>query len=91
MKLRFLTLVLAGCSVLSGHYVRMATPPPHHAIVVHPRAPGRGYYWVGGYYHPIRGRWDWHPGYWVRPPYAHAFWVAPRYYSGRWYPGYWRR
>jgi hypothetical protein len=28
---------------------------------------------------------------WARPPYAHSYWVAPRYFGHRYYGGYWRR
>jgi hypothetical protein len=54
-------------------------------------APGPAYTWVGGYYYPVGPRYSWHAGYWARPPYAHARWVAPRYYGHRYYNGYWRR
>jgi hypothetical protein len=72
-----------------GYYV--ATPPPQSPAAYVAPAPGPGYSWVGGYYYPAGARYAWHPGYWARPPYARARWVAPRYYGHRYYGGYWRR
>jgi len=40
---------------------------------------------------PYAGRYAWRAGYWGRPPYAGAAWVAPRYYGSRFVRGYWRR
>src|ERR1022692_4854141 len=45
----------------------------------------------GGYRYPVGARYAWHAGYWTRPPYAHAYWVGPRYFGHRYYRGYWRR
>ena len=106
MKLRLLALlILAGsaASVFAGPrvfvgfgvgyapapVVTYAPPPP--VVAYAPPAPRPGYAWVGGYYAPVGPRWAWRPGYWARPPYAHAYWVAPRYNGGRYYGGYWRR
>ena len=105
MKLRMLALlILAGGTMFAGPRVFVGFgfgyapapvvtygPPPAPVVAYAPRAPGYGYSWVGGYYAPAGPRWVWHGGYWARPPYAHAYWVAPRYYSGRFYGGYWRR
>lgn len=66
-------------------------PPPAPVVAYAPPVVRPGYSWVAGYYYPVGRRWAWRPGYWVRPPYAHAYWVAPRYYGGRYYGGYWRR
>jgi hypothetical protein len=66
-------------------------PPPVPAVAYVPPIPAPGYTWVGGYWYPAGPRWAWHAGYWARPPYAHAYWVGPRYYGGRFYGGYWRR
>jgi hypothetical protein len=103
MKTKFLALLLiAGGSLFAaprvffgvgfggpvGYY---APPPPS---VVSYAAPGYvrpGYAWVGGYWYPAGPRYNWRPGYWARPPYAHAYWTGPRYYGHRYYPGYWRR
>jgi len=105
MKTRLLTIfLLAGSSVFAWPRVFVGVgfgyapapivayappPPPVYAYV--PSAPGPGYAWVAGYHYPVGPRWVWRPGYWARPPYARAYWVAPRYYGHRFYGGYWRR
>src|ERR1700674_2996646 len=68
----------------------MPPPPPPPPIVAHAPAPGPGYVWISGYWYPAGSRWHWRAGYWARPPYARAYWVAPHYYGGRYYAGYWR-
>jgi hypothetical protein len=71
-----------------GYYV--AAPPPPPVYYAPPPAPYPGYAWVGGYYYPVGARWAWRGGYWARPPYAGAVWVAPRYHGNHYYAGYWR-
>jgi WXXGXW repeat (2 copies) len=71
--------------------VAVYAPPPPPVVAYVPASPGYGYTWVRGYWYPVGPRWVWRPGYWVRPPYARAYWVAPRYYGGRYYGGFWRR
>ncbi len=68
-----------------------APPPPPPAMVYVPPCPDPEYMWVPGYYYPVGARFVWHAGFWSRPPYAGASWVAPRYYEHRYYPGYWER
>jgi hypothetical protein len=104
MKTKLLALlVLAGSSLFAGPrvfvgvgfgapaYGYYAPPPPvvTYAAPAYP-APGYGYSWVNGYYNWYGGRYAWRPGYWARPPYAGAYWSAPRYYNHRYYGGYWR-
>jgi len=105
MKIKFLALMLlAGSSLFAGPrvvigvgvggygYGYYAPPPPPPPVVAYaPPCPGPGYAWVGGYWYPSGPRYAWRAGYWARPPYAHAYWVAPRYYGHRYYGGYWRR
>jgi len=105
MKTKLLALLfLAGTTVFAGPrvfvgfgvnvgpaYGYYAAPPPPPAPVYVAPAPAPGYAWIGGYYAPYGGRYVWHRGYWARPPYAGAAWVAPRYYGGRYFAGYWRR
>ena len=67
-------------------YAAPPVAPVYAAPVVRP-----GYSWVNGYYYPVGARWGWHAGYYARPPYAHAYWVGPRYAGHRYYGGYWRR
>jgi len=73
-----------------GGYVYAAPPPPPAYYAPAPVA-RVGYVWVPGYYYPVGPRWVWRAGYYARPPYAGAIWVAPRYYGGRYYTGFWRR
>jgi len=104
-KLVVLVLLVASCALAQprffvgggygphgGGYVAFSTPPPPPAYVAYrPPCPGPGYSWVGGYYYPYSGRYTWRAGYWARPPYPRAYWVAPRYHHGRYYYGHWRR
>ena len=97
MKKLIGTLLLAGSSLFAGprFFVGVGVgvpvaPPPPPVVAYAPPAPAPGYAWVSGYYHPVGARYVWRPGYWARPPYAHAVWVGPRYYGGRYYHGYWR-
>ena len=102
MKTKLLALmILAGSSMFAGShfyvgigaggyypgYYYAPPPPPPPAVVYAPRP---GYSWVPGYYYPSGPRYSWRAGYWGRPPYRGAYWVAPRYYGHRYYYGYWR-
>jgi WXXGXW repeat (2 copies) len=101
MKTKLLALLLlAGSTMFAGTRffvgvgvgpTYVAAPPPAPVVEYAPTAYRPGYTWVGGYYYPAGPRWGWHAGYWARPPYPHAYWVAPRYYGHRYYGGYWRR
>jgi len=105
MKSRLLVLVfLAGGAAFAGPRffvgvgfgapapVAFYAPPPAPIVAAYmAAAPGPGYAWVGGYWNPVGPRWAWHAGSWAPRPYAHAYWVAPRYYGRRFYGGYWRR
>ncbi|HUI55551.1 MAG TPA: YXWGXW repeat-containing protein [Bryobacteraceae bacterium] len=71
--------------------VAVYAAPPAPIVAYATPAPGPGYTWIGGYWYPAGPRWAWHSGYWVRPPFARAYWVAPRYYGRHFYGGYWRR
>jgi hypothetical protein len=66
-----------------------APPPPPAVIVAPPPPPAPAYVWVQGYWYPLNGRYRWHDGYWTRPPYEGAVWVAPRHDGERFYTGYW--
>jgi hypothetical protein len=105
MKTKFLALLLlAGGSLFAGPqvffgvgfgpaYGYYAPPPPPVYAYVGPTGvyPGYGYTWVNGYWNWAGGRYFWQPGYYVRPPFAGAYWYGPRYYGGRYYGGYWGR
>jgi hypothetical protein len=58
-------------------------PAPYAPAYYAPPIPGPGYVWIAA--------WGGRPGYWARPPYVGAAWVAPRYFGGRFYAGHWRR
>jgi len=84
--------VVVGVGIGAGYYPGYyAAPPPLPVAAYRPPYPGPGYAWINGYWVPSGPRYTWHAGYWARPPYARAYWVAPRYFGGRYYRGYWRR
>ena len=66
-------------------------PPAPVASYYVPARPAPGYVWVGGYWYPQGRAYRWRAGYWARPAFRGARWVAPRYHGGRYYAGYWRR
>jgi hypothetical protein len=92
-----LALMFAGALLVTGSSaqdIRVNIAPPRARYERRPPAPGRGYVWTPGYY-----RWDgrgynWDRGAWVRPPRAHARWIAPhwRRHGHRWVfvEGRWR-
>jgi hypothetical protein len=86
-------LMLAGSSMFLRPVPMTAAavlgPPPPVRILPVP-APRPGRVWVPGYYFPRGRSWAWRGGYWARPPFRNALWVAPRYFHGRYYGGYWR-
>ena len=78
-------------------YVPAPPPPPPPVVVYAPPPVPYGYVWRPGYYVWTGYGYRLVPGAWVRPPYAHAVWVAPRWekhrhgHGGQWVDGYWRR
>ncbi len=100
MKTKLLALfLLAGSTIFAAPAVFLgvgvgptyvAAPPPPAPVAYAAPYARPGYSWVAGYYYPVGPRWNWHAGYWARPPYAHAYWAAPRYYGHHYYRGYWR-
>jgi WXXGXW repeat (2 copies) len=68
--------------------VHIGAPPPPHAYHVPPQ-PGPGYVWVEGYQYPQGSHYQWHDGYWTRPPYQGAYWVAPYHTNGQYFAGRW--
>ncbi len=85
-------VLLAGAFGLSaqiGIGIRIGPPPPPRVVAVRPVAPGPGFTWVDGYWYPVDGRYSWHEGYWSRPPYEGAHWVAPHHDGRQFYGGYW--
>ena len=85
-------LLLIGGFVLSAQVsvgIRIGPPPPPRVVRVRPPAPGRDFVWVDGYWYAGGGRYRWHNGYWSRPPYAGARWIAPHHDGQRFFDGYW--
>lgn len=71
-----------------GVYAPTPPPPPAYAYS-RPIAPGPDYIWVDGYWNWVGSRYLWVGGYWGLPPFSGAFWVGPRYVSGRYFLGHW--
>ena len=61
-------------------------PVPVAAQAYRAPCPGPGYFWLDGYYDEFG---NWYAGYWALPPYVGAYWIAPRFASGRFFTGYW--
>ena len=90
----FLALMLfAGTSGATAAQIefgiRIGPPPAERVVRVVPRSPGVGYVWIGGYWYPDGARYRWHDGYWTRPPYEGAYWVAPYHSGGQYFTGRW--
>jgi hypothetical protein len=68
--------------------IHIGEPPAPRAYRVPPR-PGPDYTWVEGYQYPVNSHYRWHDGYWTRPPYESAYWVAPYHADGQYYAGRW--
>lgn len=83
-----LLLAPAAAQAQVSFGVRVGEPPPPRAYRV-PVRPGPDYVWVEGYQYPVGHRYQWHDGYWTRPPYEGAYWVEPYYYDGMYYAGHW--
>src|SRR5579864_2845806 len=85
-----LMLLTAGSSLAQISVgIRIGPPPPPRVVRVRPRAPGPDFVWVEGYWYPGGNRYRWHNGYWTRPPYAGARWIAPHHDGERFFEGYW--
>jgi hypothetical protein len=87
----FVALIVASSAAANAQVsvgIQIGTPPPPHAYRV-PARPGPDYVWVEGYQYPVNGKYRWHDGYWTRPPYQGAYWVAPYHSGGRYYEGRW--
>jgi hypothetical protein len=68
--------------------IRIGPPPPVKVYRI-PPSPGPEYVWIDGYWYADGGHYKWHAGYYTRPPYAGARWVAPRHDGERFFAGYW--
>ena len=84
-------LLLASASAAQAQIsigIRIGAPPAPRAYRVPPQ-PGPDYLWIEGYQYLQGSRYLWHNGYWTRPPYEGAYWVAPYYVDGRYFAGQW--
>ena len=87
-------IVLAGVSTAKAQVsvgISIGVPPPVRVVAYVPERPAPDFLWVEGYWYPVGPRYHWRAGYWTRPPYYRARWIAPRYYGHRYYRGYWDR
>jgi hypothetical protein len=92
MKTKAIVLMLLAAGAVFGQIsigIRIGAPPPIR-IVRQPRSPGAGYVFVSGYWYPVNRHYKWHDGYWTRPAYAGAVWVAPHHDGEQYYAGYWQ-
>jgi len=90
-RILFALVILAG-SALAADFsigIQIGAPPPPRVLAVRPVQPGPDFAWVAGYWYPVEGHYRWHEGYWTRPPYAGAVWVAPHHDGQRFFEGYW--
>jgi hypothetical protein len=70
--------------------IQIGAPPPPRVVYVEPPPPPEPeVVWVEGYWYPVRHRYVWHDGYYTRPPYPGAHWVAARYDGRMFFEGYW--
>ena len=88
----FALVILAGSAMAADISIgiQIGAPPPPPVVAVMPVQPGPEFVWVGGYWYPLAGHYRWHEGYWTRPPYDGAVWVAPRHDGERFFEGYWQ-
>jgi hypothetical protein len=88
-----LASMLVGMGSASGAEVsvgiRIGPPPAPRVVHAQPPRPGANFDWVDGYWYPVGHQYKWHAGYWTRPPYAGAAWVAPHHDGKEYYNGYW--
>jgi WXXGXW repeat (2 copies) len=85
-------MLLAGGSAFAAQIsvgIRIGPPPAPRGVKVLPRKPGPDFMWVEGYWYPVGRRYVWHAGYWTRPPYEGARWVAPHHDGQQFFAGYW--
>jgi WXXGXW repeat (2 copies) len=93
VRTAFVAAMLLNCaSVVKAQVsigIRIGPPPPPRVVHVVPVRPGPDFLWVEGYWYPVGGHYRWHDGYWTRPPYAGARWIAPHHDGRQFYEGYW--
>jgi len=93
MRTAFITAMLLSAGSVFGAQVsigiRIGPPPAPRVVRVTPTRPGSDFTWVAAYWYPVGNHYKWHDGYWTRPPYASARWIAPRHDGQMFYNGYW--
>ena len=92
LRIATLAAMLLACGSVFAQIsigIRIGPPPPPRVLTVLPPRPGPEFVWVAGYWYPVGIHYRWHAGYWTRPPYAGALWVAPRHDGERYFAGYW--
>jgi hypothetical protein len=85
-------MLLAGVSVCAAQVsvgIRIGPPPAPRVVRVLPARPGPDFLWIEGYWYPVGNHYKWHDGYWTRPPYEGAHWVAPRHDGQQFFEGHW--
>jgi hypothetical protein len=85
-------MLLATVSVIDAQVsvgIVIEAPPPPRAVQFLPARQGPEFVLVEGYWYPVGRHYKWHEGYWTRPPYEGARWVAPHHDGERFYMGYW--
>ena len=86
-------IVLAGVSTAKAQVsvgISIGVPPPVRVVAYVPDRPAPDFLWVEGYWYPVGHHYKWHDGYWTRPPYAGAYWVAPHHDGHQYFAGYWQ-
>lgn len=70
----------------------MEAPPPKLRAETKPPAPGPLYFWVAGYYMPVKGQWTWVSGKWSMPPTVESVWIMGTYDAAtkHWSEGHWQ-
>jgi hypothetical protein len=68
--------------------INIGQPPAWRPSRIAPQ-PGPDYTWIDGYWYPVGSKYQWHAGYWTRPPYAGAYWNEPYHDGSRFIGGYW--
>src|SRR5579872_2634419 len=89
--LLFLTLLTIGppANAQVSFGITIGPPPAPRVVRVQPPRPGPEFTWIDGYWYPVGHRYRWHAGYWTRPPYVGAHWIAPRHDGKAFFAGYW--
>lgn len=87
MSLFFVALSSTGHAQVNVG-IHIGEPPAPRAYRV-PAQPGSDFVWIEGYQYPQGSHYTWHNGYWTRPPYEGAYWVAPYHTGGQYFAGRW--